>query len=156
MMQVVMVDTREQKNHVTDYFNSHGIPNVRSKLFCGDYTLVNNQSVCIDRKQHLSELCGNVCQGHVRFKAEMERAKAAGIKLIFVVEHGRDIKGLEDVRKWENPRLKESPYALSGEGLYKRLLTIQSRYGVDWVFCHKKQTGAIIAALLGLKEGVSA
>ena len=147
---VVMVDTREQKNHVTDYLNKHGISNVRSKLIVGDYTLVNDQSLCIDRKHNLQEVCGNLCQQHERFRAEIMRAKDVGIRLVFLVEHGSGVMMLEDVQAWENPRLKTSPYALSGVGLYRRMLTIQNKYGVEWRFCDKRSTGRIICEMLGV------
>lgn len=146
-----MVDTREQKNHVTDYLNECGIPNARSKAIVGDYTLVHDQSLCIDRKHNLGEVCGNLCQQHKRFKAEIERAAKLGIKLIFLVEHGGKIKTLEDVQAWKNPRLKTSPCALSGEGLYRRMLTIQNKYGVEWRFCRKQDTGKRICEILGVE-----
>jgi len=146
-----MVDTREQKNHVTRYLNARNIPNVRSKLYLGDYALLGNQSVVVDRKQSLTELCGNLCQQHVRFRAEIERAQSAGIRLIFLIEHGGEIKTLADVRGWENPRLKTSPLAMSGEAMHKRMVTIQNKYGVEWVFCRKTETGAKICELLGIE-----
>src|SRR5574344_1475686 len=94
MQAVVVVDTREQKNHVTDYLNAQGIPNVRSKLYVGDYALLDNQSVCVDRKHNLQEVCGNLCQQHKRFKEEIVRAQAAGIKMVILVEHGGTITSL--------------------------------------------------------------
>lgn len=155
MLPVVMVDTREQKNHVTDYLNAHGIPNVRSKLYVGDYTLLANQSIVVDRKQSLQEVCGNLCQQHERFRAELIRAKSAGIKLVILVEHGGQIASLDSVREWENPRLKKSPYALSGQALYKRMVTVAEKYGVEWKFCQKRLTGKKICDILGitLSEG---
>ena len=150
MTPVVMVDTREQRNHVTDYLNRNGIPNVRSKMYVGDYTRLDNQTICVDRKQNLQEICGNICQQHTRFKSEMERAKAAGIRLIFLVEHVGAIKTLDDVCNWQNPRLKTSPYALNGVGLYRRMLTIQEKYGVQWQFCDKRSTGKRVCELLGV------
>ena len=157
MQPVVMVDTREQKNHVTDYLNAHNIPNVRSKLFVADYTLLHNQTICVDRKASLQECCSNVCQQHERFKAELLRAQSAGIKLYFVVEHGGAITSLERVMGWVNPRLKTSPYAVSGEKLHKIMVTLAAKYGVEWRFCQKKNTGKVICEILGIetKEGES-
>jgi len=151
MQKVVQVDTREQKNHVTRYLNARNIPNVRCKVYVGDYTLLGDQSVCVDRKQHLQEVCGNLCQQHVRFRAELERARAAGIKMVILIEHGGEIKTLADVRGWENPRLKTSPLAMSGEAMHKRMVTIQNKYGVEWMFCRKTETGAKICELLGIE-----
>ena len=72
-----------------------------------------------------------------------------GVKIIFLVEHGRDINDLIDVLFWENPRKKESPKCISGEHLYKSMLTLSERYGVEWQFCQKKDTGKRIIEILG-------
>lgn len=104
--------------------------------------------VSVDRKQNLGEVVGNVCQQHKRFSAECLRAKEAGIKLIFLVEHGGAIKTMEDVREWKNPRLDYSPYAVSGKRLYQIMKTYESKYGVRWEFCDKRSTGRKIAELL--------
>ena len=151
MQAVVVVDTREQKNHVTDYLNAQGIPNVRSKLYVGDYALLGDQSVCVDRKHNLQEVCGNLCQQHKRFKEEIVRAQAAGIKMIILVEHGGTITSLDRVMDWVNPRLKTSPYAVSGEKLHKIMVTIGMKYGVEWRFCQKRNTGKVICEILGIK-----
>jgi hypothetical protein len=148
---VIVVDTREQKNHVTKYMDQHGIPNVRSKLFVGDYTLLSNQSVVIDRKQHLLECCSCVTQQHIRFRNELLRAQSAGIHLIMLVEHGHGIESLEDVRSWVNPRLKKSPLALSGPTLYVRMKSIATKYGIEWKFCNKCDTGWTVCEILGVK-----
>ena len=155
MQAVVVVDTREQKNHVTDYLNAQGIPNIRHAVYVGDYTLLNDQSICIDRKMNLSEVCNNVTQQHKRFKNEIMRAQAAGIKLVFLVEHGGTITSLDRVMDWVNPRLKTSPYAVSGEKLHKIMVTIGLKYGVEWRFCQKRSTGKVICEILGIetKEG---
>lgn len=122
---------------------------VRSKLFVGDVSLLNDQSVSIDLKRNLQEVCQNVCQDHARFRRELERAMEYGIKLVFLVEHGGSIKSLEDVQNWKNPRLKDHPLAMSGERLYKVMLTMQNKYGIEWQFCDKRCTGKRIIEILG-------
>lgn len=109
----------------------------------------DNPRLVIDRKQSLSEVCQNVCQDHARFKRELERAMEYEIKLVFLVEHGGHIKTLEDVKDWKNPRLKEHPLAMSGERLYKVMLTMQNKYGIEWLFCDKRCTGKRIIEILG-------
>ncbi|MDU6263762.1 MAG: hypothetical protein E6600_04600 [Anaerocolumna aminovalerica] len=37
----------------------------------------------------------------------------------------------------------------TGEELYKAMVTMQEKYGVEWVFCDKKETGKRIVELLG-------
>lgn len=145
----IQIDSREKKfTHVTDSFDQLGIKWFVSKLPCGDYQTLDNARLCVDRKQNLEEVCTNLCQQHERFKAELLRANDLGIRLIFLVEHSRSIRSLGDVRHWINPRLSVSPLALSGMELYKRLRTIETKYGTQFLFCEKQNTGKTIIQLL--------
>lgn len=65
-----------------------------------------------------------------------------------MVEHSRNIKTLDDVLNWKNPRLRESPLAVSGERLYKILSTIEKTYNTKFYFCDKASTGKRIIELL--------
>lgn len=145
-------DTRDKAgkhDNVDDYLTAHGHKIIRSKLFVGDVTLLNDQSTVIDLKRNLQECCGNLTQQHERFTRECVKAKENGVKLIILVEHGGAIRSIEDVKNWVNPRLKESPYAVSGQRLYKMMRTYSDRYGVEWRFCDKRCTGRVICELLG-------
>ena len=131
---VIQCDTREHKKEwkrIQSQFDSLGVQYFRSKLYCGDYQSLDNAKLCIDRKKDLQELCGNVCQQHERFKAELIRAREAGIQLIILCEHGPDIKSVGD-----------------GCQLYKSLCTIRDKYGVKFEFCTKEETGRRILELL--------
>ena len=163
---VIQVDSREHKKEyerICKQFDDIGIKHFRSKLYCGDYQSLDNAKLCIDRKKDLQELCGNICQQHERFKSELIRAREAGIQLIILCEHGPDIKSIEDVYFWKNPRKhrviwrtingKKTPTVISekavdGYQLYKSLCTIRDRYGVQFEFCTKKETGKKIVELL--------
>ena len=148
---VIQIDSREKARAIQKIiadFDKQGITHFVSKLPCGDYMSLDNARFCIDRKQNLFELCGNVCQQHERFINELKRANMLGIKLVFLVEHSRGIKILEDVQKWKNPRLKESQYAVSGEKLYKTLFTLERKYNTKFYFCDKSNTGKRIIELL--------
>ena len=62
-MQMILEDSRQQeKKHETkhEYFRAHGIHWNRTALYCGDYTLPVNQSVCIDTKKDIQELIGDI------------------------------------------------------------------------------------------------
>jgi hypothetical protein len=147
----IQIDSREKAKAITkiiDTFDRQGHKYFVSKLPVGDYQSLDNARKVIDRKQNLGELCGNICQQHDRFKAEMIRANELGIKLIILCEHGGKIHTLEDVKEWKNPRKRFSSYAMNGETLYKTLCTISKRYDVDFHFCHKTQTGQRILELL--------
>ena len=148
----IQVDTREKARAIEGIikeFDKQGVTHFSSKLYVGDYVNLENSFLVVERKQNLLEVCSNVCQQHKRFVNEIKRAKAAGIKIIFLVEHGKNIKSLEDVKNWVNPRLKESPLAVSGERLYKILSTLERTYGVEFRFCDKRNTGKRIIEILG-------
>lgn len=148
---ICQIDSREKARAIQKIlaeFENQGIKHFVSKLPVGDYINLDNPKIAIDRKQSLAECAVNVGQDHARFKRELERAQEYGIHLIFLVEHGGSIKTLEDVQNWVNPRLKEHPLALTGPRLYRIMLTMQNKYGIEWMFCAKKDTGKRIIELL--------
>ena len=167
---VFIHDTRDKPgkhDNVEQYLTKNGHSIVRSKLYCGDRSLLNNQSVCIDLKKDLQEVYSNVIQDHVRFKAEILRATAAGIRLIILVEQ-EGVKSLSDVPNWKNPRvlqwykisnahkagkmmkikISSSPPANSLK-LAMSMTSLANRYGVEWQFCDKSETGKRIVEILG-------
>lgn len=162
----IQVDTREHAKEwerIQCQFDEAGIKYFRSKLYVGDYQSLDNPRLVIDRKKDLQELCGNVCQQHERFKAELIRAREHGIKIIILCEHGGEIRSMEDVYFWENPRRHQirwktvdgkrvktvlSEKAVDGNQLYKSLRTIRDRYNVDFVFSQESETGRKIAEIL--------
>lgn len=150
-MVTVQIDSREKPRAITRIlaeFQKQGVKYYTSKLYVGDYMNLDNPRLVIDRKQNLNEVALNVCQEHKRFVDELTRARDAGIHLIILVEHGRSIETLEDVIWWDNPRLQVSPKAMTGEKLYKIMCTISEKYGCEWAFCQKANTGKKILELL--------
>lgn len=161
---VIQIDSREKERaikKIVQEFDSRGIKHPTSKLLVGDYMSYDNPRLIIDRKQNLSELCSNVCQGHERFRKELIRAMENEIRLIFLVEHGKGIEKLEDVIWWDNPRSVKrargqdgrwrnvTTKAMQGEVLYKILCTMQRKYNCRFLFCDKDETGRKIIELLG-------
>lgn len=149
---IIQIDTREKDRAIKKIlaeFDKRGIVHPVSKLMVGDYMNYDNPRVIVDRKQNLNEIAQNVCQDHDRFRRELLRAQEMGIKLIVLIEHGPDIECLEDIIFWENPRSKVSPKAITGEHLYNILTTLSIKYGVEFEFCTKAQTGKRIIELLG-------
>ena len=168
----IQIDNREKDRAITKIitdFDRMGIQHFSSKLFVGDYMSLDHPRICVERKQNLGELSINVSDmpkkdkdGNIkrdkdgnkqtewkRFSDELKRAKTYGIKIIILCEHGKNFKSFEDIKKWVNPRLKESPLAISGERLYKKLMVLKKLYGFDFVFCSKSETGRKIIELLG-------
>ena len=148
---IIQIDSREKAKAIKPIlaeFDRKGITHPVSKLFVGDYMNYDNPRVIVDRKQNLTEICSNVCQDHDRFRRELIRCQENGIQLIILCEHGKGIESLEDVLFWENPRRKKSPKATSGETLYNILSTLTRKYGVQFEFCNKEETGKRIVELL--------
>ena len=147
----IQVDTREKARAITKVlaeFDKQGVVHISSKLYVGDYMSFDNPRLVIDRKQNLLEVAANLVQQHDRFLNEIKRANAAGIKIIFLVEHGYGIKSIEDVAEWDNPRCKESKFAISGARLYKLIKVLCAHHNVDFLFCDKNETGKKIIELL--------
>lgn len=152
---IIQIDTREKQKAIKKIlaeFENQNIKCISSKLYVGDYMSLDNPRLVIDRKQNLLELCSNVCQQHKRFISEIQRAADADIKIVFLVEHSKNVKSIDDVQYWVNPRLKDHPLAMSGERLYKVLCTLELKYGVEFRLCSKDETGKRIIEILGGKQ----
>jgi len=148
---VFIHDTRDQRGkhaNVENYLTRNGHSIVRSKMYCGDIALLHDQSVCIDLKRDLQEVCGNLTQQHARFRDELIRAQEAAIRLIVLIEHSSTIKSLDDVRAWCNPRLAQSPRATTGGQLAAIMESMAEKYGVEWRFCAKQKTGREVCRIL--------
>lgn len=148
---VIIEDTRNKpdKNaHIKEQLESLGYNVMRSKLLVGDYTFATNQSICIDTKKDLLELCGNVTGDHKRFRDECERAREAGIQLIILVADD-NIENLSGVFSWKNPRRFYSKKATTGRTLGKILYNMRDKYDVQFEFCKREDTGKRIVELLG-------
>lgn len=155
---IIQIDTREKPRaiqRILKDFQAHNVKFFKSKLYVGDYMNPKKPNVVVDRKQNLSEICGNVgstSKEHERFRDEIVRANDIGVKVIVLIEHGHGFQTLEDIQWWENPRLKESPRATDGRKLYKILKTMCDKYDMDVTFCEKNETGARIRELLSDDE----
>lgn len=168
-MPTIICDSREQRwEHVKEYLDMQLIPWIRSKLPCGDYGRLDNLTTVVDRKQSLNEVESNLIHDHERFRRECQLAQENGIKLIVLVEQA-EIKCLQGVAKWKNPRLLRwqkitdahargkmlhvkisTKPPVDGSRLALTMRTVQERYGVEWRFCQKKNVGEEICRILGV------
>ena len=172
----IQIDSREKAKAIQKIiktFDDNGVNHFSSKLLVGDYMNLDNPRLIIDRKQDIQELVGNIntAKEHERFRNELLRAMKAGIKLVFLIEHGDEIRTIEDVYFFEQPpierwrwktveicgekkkvREKYLQHAIDGKKIYKSLCTIRDRYNADFVFCSKEETGKKIIELLGEKH----
>lgn len=137
----------DKHKNIHDYCKSNGIEIIRTKLYCGDYTLATNQSICIDTKKDMVELSQNLFQDHKRFTAELKRATDAGIKLIILIEDN-SIRNTTDLINWTNPQPNANKMTPNGARAFKVMSALNSKYGVEFKFCSRKETGEKIIELL--------
>jgi len=154
---IIQMDTREKrgkKEHILSYFEQINAKVVRSKLLVGDYTLLHDQTTCVDVKQNVLELFSNLSFDHVRFRNECLLAQENGIQLIILTEEVLPRGGLAN---WESPTWKsttdkhkkgELVTKENPEAKRKAMITMQDKYGVKFLFCNPSKTGSKIVELL--------
>lgn len=145
---IIIEDTRNQvgKHKVLNAeLQKHGIQVIRTKLYVGDYSRLDNQTVCIDTKSNWLEVIGNLTKQHERFRDECLRARNAQIKLIILVEENISPE------QWKSPvrRNGEVISHIKGTILQKIINTMQERYGVEFIWCDKTTTAKKIIEILG-------
>lgn len=153
-MAYLIIDTREKPKairNILECFDQEGVPYESSKLLFGDYMDWNRPGVVVDRKQNIAELAKNVTIESERFKRELDRAKAAGAKLVILVEQNRykdrenwrHVEDISDLMLWSNPHTK-----IRGERIFRALSGLQNRYDIEVVFCDKRATGRRILEII--------
>ena len=154
MSQLIIVDTREHKDAITNiitFFHTNGYEYERSKLYIGDYMEYGNPLLVIDRKQSIQELAQCCTSDHERFKRELERAKKVGAHLVILVEQDRykdrdewiRVDDIEDLMRWSSPHTQ-----VRGEKVYRVLASWRAKYPISVVFCDKQSTGRMITEIL--------
>ena len=154
MNKLLLIDTREKPKAIEGIlgtFYGHGITYQRTKLLFGDYMDYNNPGLVIDRKQNIAELAKNCTSEHIRFRAELERAKKAGAKLVILVEQNRfkdrdewiHVDEISDLMLWSSPHT-----TIRGEKVFRVLSSWCSKYDLEVVFCDKRSTGKKILEIL--------
>lgn len=154
MSQLIIVDTREHKDAITNiitFFHTNGYEYERSKLYIGDYMEYGNPLLVIDRKQNIQELAQCCTSDHERFKRELERAKKVGAHLVILVEQDRykdrdewiQVNDIEDLMRWSSPHTQ-----VRGEKVYWVLASWRAKYPISVQFCNKENTGKEIIRIL--------
>lgn len=142
----VIIDTREKKcEHIKQWFDEHGVKYKVHKLDEGDYQIEGEPGISVDRKQNLSELSRNLMNksDHSRFWKEIRRSKEKGTKLYILIEHGYNVKSVEDVALW-----RDIYSGVHGRTLVDEISRISYSYGVEFLFCDKRQTAKKIIEIL--------
>ena len=154
MSKLLLIDTREKPKAIQSIIKTLDearIPHESTKLLFGDYMDYNRPSIVIDRKQNIAELAKNCTREHDRFRAELERAKAANARLIILVEQNRykdrdkwiHVETIEDIMLWSSPHT-----TIRGEKVFRVLRAWMSKYDIDVQFCDKRQTGRRILEII--------
>ena len=154
MSKLLLIDSREKPKAIQGIIKTVDearIPHASTKLLFGDYMDYNRPSIVIDRKQNIAELAKNCTWEHDRFRAELERAKAANARLIILVEQNRykdrdkwiHVESIEDIMLWTNPHT-----TIRGEKVFRILRAWMSKYDIDVQFCDKRQTGRKILEII--------
>ena len=154
---IIAEDTRNQAGkhrNIHRQLGAMGHSIVRTKMYVGDYQLINRGDVVVDTKKDMLELAMDICRDHKRFSEECKKAHEAGIRLVILTEELLPTGGLAN---WKSPVWKtttarhkagEAISKVKPETLYKAIHTMSTRYGVEFHFCDKDETGARLIDIL--------
>lgn len=146
---ILVEDTRQKVDqHGLKHtgFKQAGIELIRCALPFGDYC--KPPAISVDTKQEMGEIASNLTAEHERFRHECERAQKAGCHLYVLVETEWNIKSVDDVHIWANPRRHYSPKAVTGKTLERIMRTMSHRYGVTFMFCRPSESAEMIVKIL--------
>lgn len=134
---LLLVDSREQ----LPYWK--GSACAVTSLNVGDYTTANLLNRFHIERKSPADLYQTIIHNHPRFRREVLRAEEARITLVVVVEATRErFISLA----WSSRPLKQRPLTVD-----KILTTIQSRYGLEFIWC-KNRLAAMDATLARLQK----
>lgn len=129
----------------------------------------------VDSKYGMEEIYGDVIgKQHERFRDELILAQQNNIQLIILIESAPEVRSLDDVRRWKNwkqlyaycrrhkiqtgqgmmERIEDfvahggQKPPVSGEQLYKCMVTMSEKYKVKWSFVSPENAGKAIIYLL--------
>ena len=155
LMATIQVDTREKQRAIQNIlktFEQYDINYIQSKMYVGDYCLLENPLCIIDRKQNIAEIAHNATTGHGRMKRELKRLDDMNGQMTFLIEQKtytdpngtkRTLNSLEDIMYWENPH-----GCVDGIQVYKILDAWQHKHNISYRFCDKRTTGKVILEIL--------
>lgn len=154
----ILVDTREQKTaRAIRRYEAFNAPWEYEHLDFGDYScktelpsgelLSLSDTVCIERKMSIDELCGCFTRDRDRFSREFERAKAKGAKLVLLIENA----------SWEMIYNGKYQSKMSTNALTASIFAWMARYNCPVLMCKAETSGKLIKDILyrELKEILS-
>lgn len=141
---VCLVDTREQDTiRARKRLESIGLTIERVALPFGDYSsrcgaLDLRESVAVERKMNIDELCGCYCRDRPRFEREFQRARDAGAKVYLLIENG----------SWEKAYNGVYRSQMRPESLVASMTAWLARYRCQLIFCKEETSGKLIHDIL--------
>ena len=133
MKATVLIDSREKQNlHILKRLSELQIPYKVKALKYADYSFEWNgksyeNEICIERKNSITELCGNLARGKFRFRNEFDKATAFRCKIILMVEDG----------SWEKIENREYRSQFSPAELKSRIKTWCNKFQLELSFVEK-------------------
>lgn len=175
MTRTILIDTRQQAGkhvHKDEWWDAHGVATERRKLSFGDYA-VDGSNVAVDSKQRIAEVARNACSAdHARFARECDKARAAGYRLVVLVENDEGVSELADLVRWTNTHCVHCAYRCrelcdpsstsvncrrhrtrkppQGVTVMRALRTMELHHGVRFEFCRPEDSARRICELLGV------
>lgn len=174
-MPKIFEDTRQQvahsDKHVTKHrwWAAHGVEVERVKLDAGDY-MAEGSNVLVDTKRSIAEVAMDVGRDHRRFARELDRAAAAGCRLVVLVEVAGPYHELEDVCRWTAvpctrcerrrmaacdlrgsmrcQRFRSKP--MQGPTVYRIMRALERDHGCRFELVHPAHSAQRICELLGV------
>lgn len=122
----IVRDSREKPSHGFHFRASKTCAGmVVEKLDAGDYAIKDWPNlIVIERKNSITELCGNLGKNRARFERELERMKDVKFKYVVVEDYWSSIK---------NPKYTKMRYA----SILGSIASIEIKYGVHFIFAGK-------------------
>lgn len=151
---VILEDTRQQAGKHDakhEWWAERGFTLVRSKLAFGDYC--KPPEIVVDTKASIQELALDIDQEHDRFRRELVGARAAGVRLVVLVENDAGVVDLEGLSRWIEPEVefrkrKFAQRRILGSRLAKACATMEFRYGVEFRFCAPEDAARVVNEIL--------
>ena len=140
---IILSDTRQQRGkhcNIESYCKNNGITLIPVTLQVGDYMLPNGKVSC-DTKASILELINDLYSDKKAFNKKYRKCYEYGIHLIVLVEE--EIHSLQELCKWRNNHTK-----LTGRELLDMIQDLETSYNVEFRFCNKNKTGAVLVELL--------
>lgn len=152
---VIIVDTREQQNkHILDYFDKEKIKYEKKALDYGDYSvkiykneelglpfdITLEHTICIERKNGLTEISNNLTHKRAEFEVEFEKARRDGAKIYLLIENSR----------WADIWSREYETMFNANSFYNSLLSFRDKHSLKVDFIEKDDMGLHIYKILAM------